>query len=103
MVMGDKQFEHPQNVFLTKIINLNERLQTSDDAATGGAHALERKIGTWIQLQEAVNTLMDSSKSENARNDTAGIRQLLEKKEGLFRKNMVSSILYILIYMRYMC
>jgi DNA-directed RNA polymerase I subunit RPA1 len=43
-----------------------------------------------VELQDAINVYMDSSKamklSEKAVN---GLRQVLEKKEGLFRKNMM--------------
>lgn len=47
----------------------------------------------WIRLQEAVNTLIDSSKNSvqgaAAKKIEDGIKQKLEKKEGLFRKNMM--------------
>jgi DNA-directed RNA polymerase I subunit RPA1 len=97
MTMGDQQFEHPQNVFLTKIMNLNEQLQSAAADEADNGFSLQRKIQTWIQLQEVVNTLIDSSKSEK-KNDTSGIRQLLEKKEGLFRKNMVRISFLFLFY-----
>ncbi|KAF2455211.1 hypothetical protein BDY21DRAFT_387027 [Lineolata rhizophorae] len=47
----------------------------------------------WVQLQEAVNTLIDSSRGPMrgamAQNVDEGIKQKLEKKEGLFRQNMM--------------
>jgi DNA-directed RNA polymerase I subunit RPA1 len=43
---------------------------------------------TWINLQTNVNAFMDSAKA-GGRNLPAGIRQLLEKKEGLFRQHMM--------------
>lgn len=47
----------------------------------------------WIGLQEAVNTLIDTSKSTvrgfAAKKTEDGIKQKLEKKEGLFRMNMM--------------
>ena len=44
----------------------------------------------WIQLQEAVNCFMDSSMaSKNVDKEQGGIRQLLEKKEGMFRMKMM--------------
>lgn len=49
-------------------------------------------MGTWIKLQDAVNCYMDSSKDPNplaAGRSTGGIRQVLEKKEGMFRMNMM--------------
>ncbi|UKZ79302.1 hypothetical protein TrVFT333_007052 [Trichoderma virens FT-333] len=47
----------------------------------------------WTELQDAVNSLIDKNKNPvqgaaAARNED-GIKQLLEKKEGLFRKNMM--------------
>lgn len=48
---------------------------------------------TWIQLQQAVNTLVDRERSPlqgpAAKNLPEGIKQKLEKKEGLFRMNMM--------------
>lgn len=47
----------------------------------------------WIGLQEAVNSLIDSSRNSSfnasGRQAPDGIKQKLEKKEGLFRKNMM--------------
>ena len=44
----------------------------------------------WIQLQDAVNTLVDSSKAMKIQDrEASGIRQLLERKEGLFRMKMM--------------
>jgi DNA-directed RNA polymerase I subunit RPA1 len=47
-------------------------------------------IGKWIDLQDAVNQILDSSKATRmADRDAVGIRQILEKKEGLFRMKMM--------------
>lgn len=47
----------------------------------------------WIELQEAVNSLIDSSRNPiqgaAGRQGLDGIKQKLERKEGLFRKNMM--------------
>ena len=52
-----------------------------------------RVLSIWIDLQNAINGYIDSSKEANARlagnNITPGIRQALEKKEGLFRMHMM--------------
>jgi DNA-directed RNA polymerase I subunit RPA1 len=52
---------------------------------------LSEVVSTWIELQNAVNCFMDSAKNPNvlAKQDVAGIRQILERKEGLFRRNMM--------------
>ncbi|KAE9573016.1 DNA-directed RNA polymerase I subunit RPA190 [Colletotrichum fructicola] len=47
----------------------------------------------WTELQESVNSLIDKSKNPvqgaAAKRNEDGIKQKLEKKEGLFRKNMM--------------
>ena len=47
----------------------------------------------WVRLQDAVNSLIDSDRNPlqgaAARQNSDGIKQKLEKKEGLFRKNMM--------------
>lgn len=53
---------------------------------------LSKSIQLWIQLQTSVNCYMDSAKDPNplgGNSAPAGIRQLLEKKEGIFRMNMM--------------
>eukprot|EP00850_Spirogloea_muscicola_P015142 SM000113S24098 [mRNA] locus=s113:326320:337241:- [translate_table: standard] len=50
--------------------------------------SLVQFIATWLNLQSTVNSLIDSSLSKN-RDDTPGIKQHLEKKEGLFCMNMM--------------
>ena len=47
----------------------------------------------WVQLQDAVNSLIDRDRNpvqgQAGRQNAEGIKQLLEQKEGLFRKNMM--------------
>lgn len=97
--------EHPQNYNIIKIMNLDDRIRTllrgeggrEEGAAAGpetlSLEALSRVLSSWIDLQNAVNGYIDSSKDANARlggtNVTPGIRQGLEKKEGLFRMHMM--------------
>jgi len=52
---------------------------------------LSKVVSHWIELQQALNCYMDSSKDSNvlANAGPAGIRQILERKEGLFRKHMM--------------
>ena len=52
---------------------------------------LSRIVTVWIDLQNAVNCFIDSAKNPNplATADVPGIRQLLERKEGLFRRHMM--------------
>ena len=54
--------------------------------------AYQPEIGTLVcELQEHVNGLIDSSKGKKTAGkfDTTGVRQKLEKKQGLFRMNMM--------------
>jgi DNA-directed RNA polymerase I subunit RPA1 len=47
-------------------------------------------ITKWLEIQDAVNCFMDASKASKASDrEQTGIRQLLEKKEGLFRMKMM--------------
>ena len=45
-------------------------------------------VKTWVKLQESVNCLIDSSRSSTP-DVPSGVRQVVEKKEGLFRRNMM--------------
>ena len=106
--VGDVKSDHPQNVLLAQILTSNEKIakMTSESSATdndnsnvdgdGASKRHLEKVGniitTWIELQNSVNCYMDSAKSSNTLGSDqgpSGIRQLLERKEGLFRKNMM--------------
>lgn len=100
--VGEEMFEHPQNVALGRVLTAALDMATDapvklPDAAPGtgpdlaalrAAH-LGRMVGNWLKLQDAVAALMDSTLAENNAGGGQGIRQALEKKEGLFRKNMM--------------
>jgi DNA-directed RNA polymerase I subunit RPA1 len=102
MIMGTMSVEHAQNVYLNKILDLNDRLRrmlatlqgvdnhNSIERDLDKENVQARSITTWIDMQTQVNCYIDSSKdpSRNA-NAPSGIRQLLEKKEGIFRKHMM--------------
>ena len=66
---------------------------SEDDEATMEMKAskehLQQRLAMWVELQATVNCLFDSSKASGAGEMPAGIRQVLEKKEGLFRKHMM--------------
>jgi len=70
----------------------NEEDQAADATKKVVASNLSRIMGAWIQLQDAVNCYMDNAKDPNPLNSgrlAAGIRQVLERKEGMFRMNMM--------------
>lgn len=102
MVMGTMTVEHAQNHYLNKVMELNDRLRitfatvqgiesepTDEGEKADKDNIQARAISTWIDLQTTVNCYIDSSKDPSAaaaNNVPNGIRQLLEKKEGMFRK-----------------
>lgn len=85
-IMQDAIRENPQNFYYTKILNncvtLNKLSKDKDK------DRFDKIIVTWIQLQQSVRSLFDSSKADTS-NPPAGIKQTLEKKEGLFRMHMM--------------
>ena len=105
--MGDMMFEHPQNIYLVDIIKSNLMIidiKMQEQAWLVSNAGADKKvkdekssvfskklIDAWVKLQESVNNLVDSSKAPAAAGKVAapGIRQILEKKEGLFRKHMM--------------
>ncbi|CAE6502913.1 unnamed protein product [Rhizoctonia solani] len=112
--MGDSVFEHPQNEMLTKVLvtayrlrDLEAALREASKKPTEGNEADELEaaeegnrqklfgqlLEALIQLQIDVNSFMDSSKNpapvRQGKLPTAGVKQGLEKKEGLFRKHMM--------------
>lgn len=103
--MNEVLFEHPQNDLLARVLNTSYRLRDFNDdlraASQKGADYDEKKrqkvmeqlLATLIQLQVDVNSFMDSSKNpqvvRQGKLPPAGVKQGLEKKEGLFRKHMM--------------
>ncbi|ESW17626.1 hypothetical protein PHAVU_007G255400 [Phaseolus vulgaris] len=81
---GDDVMEHPQTVLLTKVLQGNISL--------GDAHINKldpsKVLSRWMDLQQSVNLLFDN-KTSGQGEVAAGICQLLEKKEGIFRQKMM--------------
>jgi DNA-directed RNA polymerase I subunit RPA1 len=47
-------------------------------------------LNKWVLLQDAINSFMDSSMAQKtADREQQGLRQLLERKEGMFRMKMM--------------
>ncbi|KAG1833461.1 hypothetical protein EV424DRAFT_1479615 [Suillus variegatus] len=103
--MGETLFEHPQNELLAKILNtsyrlrdLNADLHAASLKQSGVDDTTRRRLFSallegLVQLQADVNSFMDSNKNptpvRNGKLPPAGVKQGLEKKEGLFRKHMM--------------
>jgi len=77
-------YEHPQNTILVKILNGNLDLVALSREENSSMASMTQTLRLWLQLQNALNALLDSSTADDTFGIT-GIRQQLEKKEGLFR------------------
>ncbi|THH14387.1 hypothetical protein EW146_g5928 [Bondarzewia mesenterica] len=104
-MMGETIFEHPQNELLTKVLQTSFRLRDLNvDLRAASVKSAEyddetrRKIlgqllEALVQLQVDVNSFIDSSKNpapvRQGKLPPAGVKQGLEKKEGLFRMHMM--------------
>lgn len=105
--MGEMLFEHPQNELLAKVLTTSYRLRDlnvqlrmaslkgSEVDDEGRRRILQSLLDSLVQLQIDVNCYIDSSKNpapiRQGRLPPAGVKQGLEKKEGLFRKHMMVS------------
>ncbi|KAL8286881.1 hypothetical protein RQP46_003887 [Phenoliferia psychrophenolica] len=104
--MGDQVFENPQNSLLNGILRQTFTVRDLSNAFAL-AHVVPEegkpevdKTRVYLQLQEslinlqvAVNSMIDSTKNpmiiRGGKLPPQGVKQMLEKKEGLFRKNMM--------------
>ena len=103
--MGETLFEHPQNELLGNIVRTSYQLRELNNRLRGASekndnydepahqNAASLLLETLIQLQVDVNSFMDSNKNpqvvRQGKLPPAGVKQGLEKKEGLFRKHMM--------------
>jgi DNA-directed RNA polymerase beta' subunit len=103
--MGETLFENPHNELLTKMLTTSYRLRdlnaelraASAKTSTTDDDTRRKLLGvlleTLVQLQVDVNSFVDSGKnttrSRNGKLPPPGIKQVLEKKEGLFRMHMM--------------
>lgn len=94
---GDQTFDHAQNMYLKRILEADHqiRLQNQRQAEGSGegdsSTRMNKLLASWLELQEAVNCLVDSNLTSGpaSKGAASGIKQMLEKKEGLFRRNMM--------------
>lgn len=106
--MGETLFEHPQNELLARVLTTSYRMrdvnielralqQKRDEPVDESQRRtlLASLLERLIQLQVDVNSFIDSSKNpqpvRQGKLPPAGVKQGLEKKEGLFRKHMMVS------------
>lgn len=90
-VVGGILTEHPQNLQLTAILQANERINSLRSGSEDGVLDVSGLMMSWVALQNAVNGFIDSDKDQGRKVGvvSSGIRQLLERKEGLFRRHMM--------------
>ncbi len=100
----DTLYQHPQNELLTSILHVSYRIKSlSTDLKAHSASidqaqwtkTFENMIETVLLLQTNINSFLDSNRNPvrmrkgGQSAPPAGVRQLLEKKDGLFRRNMM--------------
>ncbi|KAI7865933.1 hypothetical protein BDF14DRAFT_1819412 [Spinellus fusiger] len=103
-VMGDQVYESPQNDLLSNILKGSHEVRDHSDSLQAANNEEEvdkarvsrlqsQLITAIITLQHAVNSFIDSTRNPamlpQGKTHPPGIRQALEKKEGLFRKHMM--------------
>jgi DNA-directed RNA polymerase beta' subunit len=103
--LGDTLFEHPQNELLARVLQTSYRMRDLNIDLKGASQKtpnfdesarksiMAALLERLVQLQIDVNSFMDSDKnpqiSRQGKLPPAGVKQGLEKKEGLFRKHMM--------------
>lgn len=102
--MGDSQISEAQQNNLYKMIlrsaamvaQISREISGDKEAAASEGRKtrdMSNLYQAWMELQDAVNSLIDRDKNPiqgaAAKRNEEGIKQKLEKKEGLFRKNMM--------------
>ncbi|CAH2351349.1 DNA-directed RNA polymerase I subunit Rpa190p [[Candida] railenensis] len=101
--LGDEIHENSQNELLSNILktaliirDLNDQISILQQKGKGTAEdkriTFNRLMNSFVTIQNDVNAFIDSTKNQNAQAGkipNPGIKQALEKKEGLFRKNMM--------------
>ncbi|TQV96133.1 DNA-directed RNA polymerase I subunit [Cordyceps javanica] len=91
---GDSQIsEASQNSLYKNILRSNGKIAQLHNNVQNGSSDMTALHLAWVELQESVNALIDKNKNPvqgaAAKRLEDGIKQKLEKKEGLFRKNMM--------------
>ena len=95
--IAEAQENQPYKNILTSCELLSQISKEMDDLSARDPRYKERDMvdlqNAWVRVQEAVNSLIDSDRNPvqgaAAKQNADGIKQKLEKKEGLFRKNMM--------------
>jgi len=88
-------FEGPRTAALSNVMKQSlvvqdylERMVSESDEVEAEKLQIKTQVA-WKDLQKAVNSLYDSEMDKYNKNKYPGLKQLIDKKEGLFRKNMM--------------
>ncbi|KAJ8146823.1 hypothetical protein OY671_000114 [Metschnikowia pulcherrima] len=102
--LGDEIHENTQNELLSAVLKTSLLIKDLNDQIAGhhskekASSAEARKVlfnrlmNAFVTIQNDVNAFIDASKNQNAaagKIPIPGVKQALEKKEGLFRKHMM--------------
>lgn len=79
-IVGELATEHPQNIYYLNILNANQKLLIDRKSVL-----TTTDIDSILTLQRNVNSLFQNADTTQP----SGIKQILEKKQGLFRKNIM--------------
>ena len=87
--VNDQLFDHPQNVIYSDILNKNVTLgklleQAKDATGEDRGRVMQQLSQLWISMQDRCNSLLAGE-----RDSEVGLQNLIEKKEGIFRMNMM--------------
>ncbi|KAI0221375.1 hypothetical protein L0F63_002357 [Massospora cicadina] len=94
-MLNDAMMENTQTVLLSKILAANKGFQGLKPASASEADQtayIKAVMDGWLLLQRHVNAYVDSNYGlppPMGKEPIPGIKQVLEKKEGLFRKHMM--------------
>ncbi|KAG9134745.1 hypothetical protein Leryth_001057 [Lithospermum erythrorhizon] len=82
---GDSTMAHAHTTLLGKVIECNIAVRNARINKVEGSKIVNR----WMELQQSINLLYYGKTGKGQRDAAAGICQLLEKKEGIFRQKMM--------------
>ena len=90
MLLGKEKKDLEKEKTMTEIKEIMETKTTAKDIHKKALSSTEI-VQKWIELQDSVNVFIDSSKAMRTATsqECQGLRQLLERKEGLFRMKMM--------------
>lgn len=89
--LNGRSFEHYRTSALSELMIVAKSLQSALDNAkqSNDGNSVARFHLQWQRLQILCNRLYDSQMDNLPDNKAVGLKQILEKKEGLLRKNMM--------------